>query len=120
MIEVFSHSNYPYLIIATITRLLLDRALARWPSYFALAWSDLKQVVGSAAHETLSAEVHDRVVAVAGRILPNPGGLVGARLRGAADKDSAAELLQVSRLFQWLLPGLVTNVAFFRRQFAHP
>lgn len=174
MIEVFSHGNYPYLIIATITRLLLEggemrgdgaalphegrhaprvqvpfvlmeahhadvpsravyenikttlrlpfvntdyRALARWPTYFALAWGDLKQVVSSTAHEAICKAVHDRAVAAAGRILPNPGGLAGARLREAADMDAAAaEVLQMSRLFQWLLPGLVTNVAFFRRQ----
>jgi hypothetical protein len=38
-------------------------------------------------------------------------------LRAAADKDATAtEVPQMCRLFHWLLPGLVTNVAFFLRQ----
>lgn len=174
MIEIFSHGNYPYLIIASITRLLLEggemhgagavqpyegrhapqvqvpfvlteahhaeapiravyedikstlrlpfvntdyRAFARWPSYFALAWADLKPVAASSAHEAICEAVHNRAAEAAARILPNPGRLTAAALRAAADKDATAkEVLQMSRLFQWLLPGLVTNVAFFRRQ----
>jgi hypothetical protein len=43
--------------------------------------------------------------------------LSGAELRAAAGRDaSVAENLQVSRLFQWLLPGLVTNIAYLRAQ----
>jgi hypothetical protein len=38
-------------------------------------------------------------------------------LRGAAEKDATVEeILQVVRSFQWLLPGLVVNVAFLRGQ----
>jgi hypothetical protein len=49
--------------------------------------------------------------------LPNPGGLTADALTDAAGKDaSAAEVLEVVRLFQWLLPGLITNVAYFRSQ----
>jgi hypothetical protein len=71
------------------------RALARWPSYFALAWRDLKP----------------------GDLLPNPAALTSEVLRNAAHSDGKPdEILQVTRLFQWLLPGLVTNVAFFRAQ----
>lgn len=173
VLEIFSHGNFPYLILATIVRDLLEggemstepkaskfvnrhapdvdvpfvlmephhadaptraiyedvkttlqlpfvntdyRALARWPSYFALAWGDLKQVVGTAPYQALVLEIHERAVTAA-RDLPNPGRLTGAALRAAAADDaSLAELLEVSRLFQWLLPGLVTNVAFFRHQ----
>jgi len=35
-----------------------------------------------------------------------------ARMRDAP----LEEVLQMSRLFQWLLPGLVTNIAYFRAQ----
>ncbi len=173
MNEVFSHGNYPYVIVATITRMLLEggemsaapdvpaftgrhapdvsvsfvlleahhadaptralyeevkatlklpfvntdyRAFARWPSYFHLAWNDLRAVAGGAAHERLVQAVHEGAVAAA-RTLPNPGGLTSAAIRAAADKDaSRAELVEVCRLFQWLLPGLVTNVAYFRDQ----
>lgn len=175
-IEVFSHGNFPYLLIATLTRFLLEggrmqgsgevlpftgrhtahasaplvlmephhadaptralyedlkatlglpfvntdyRALARWPSYFALAWADLRPVVRSAAHEALCAAVHAQALQTVSRILPNPGGLDSARLLEAATRDApVAEVVQMARLFQWLLPGLVTNVAFFRQQLA--
>jgi len=38
-------------------------------------------------------------------------------LRAAAVADAPLpEVLGVARLFQWLLPGLVTNIAFLRAQ----
>lgn len=174
-VEVFSHGNFPYLMLATLTRLLLEddqaggggaatpfsgrhapdvsvpfvlmeyhhateetqavyddvmatlglpfvntdyRAFARWPAYFALAWNDLKPVVQSTEYEPLVATVHARAEDLA-RGLPNPGGLSGDTLRQAAAAASAnREVLDVVRLFQWLLPGLVINVAFFREQLA--
>jgi hypothetical protein len=44
--------------------------------------------------------------------------LRGEALRAAARGDASpeGEVLSVVRLFQWLLPGLVANVAFFRAQ----
>jgi hypothetical protein len=52
-----------------------------------------------------------------GQQLPNPGTLTASDLLDAARRDgNPEEILQVTRLFQWLLPGLVTNVAFFRAQ----
>jgi hypothetical protein len=95
------------------------RALARWPSYFALAWRDLKPVVNTPAHAAICAEVHAHVDNLMGEVLPNPGGLTADALREAAKRDgNADEILQVVSLFQWLLPGLVTNVAFLRAQLA--
>lgn len=92
------------------------RALARWPSYFAMAWGDLRRVVGTPAHEGLAQAVHDRAVEIA-RTLPNPGGVSAQALRAAAEKDAPLEeILEMARLFQWLLPGLVTNIAYFRQQ----
>ncbi|MBE0615954.1 MAG: hypothetical protein IH604_19975 [Burkholderiales bacterium] len=174
MIAIFSHGNHPYLLISTITRLLLEgceiggtaaahpyegrhapqvqvpfvlleahhadaptravyedikatlhlpfvntdyRALARWPSYFALAWADLRKVANGPTHAAICAAIHKRATEAVVGALPNPGGLATEALRAAADKDaSAKEVLQTCRLFQWLLPGLVTNVAFFRSQ----
>ena len=173
-VEVFSHGNFPYLMLATLTRLLLEggeaatdgsaapfrgrhapdvsvpfvlmeyhhgtaetravyddvmatlglpfvntdyRGFARWPAYFAMAWSDLRPVVQAPGYEPLVASVHTRAVALAAA-LPNPGGLSGAELRAAADAAPDHEVLEVVRLFQWLLAGLVTNVAFFRAQLA--
>jgi hypothetical protein len=179
MIEVFSHGNQPYVVLATIARYLLEagdmggpndpsaaraftgrhapsfdvpfvlmeshhadvatrdvyedlkrvlnlpfvntdyRALARWPSYLAMAWGDLRRVAGTPAHETICQAVHDRCVRLAEETLPNPGGITAEALRRAAEKDASLEEVQaVCRLFQWLLPGLVTNVAYLRAQLA--
>lgn len=181
MIEVFSHGNQPYLVLATIARYLLEagdmggttdlqaapqyagrhaptfavpfvlmeahhadaptrelyvdlqrvlnlpfvntdyRALARWPSYWALAWNDLRRVAGTPAHEKICQAVHDRCARLTAETLPNPGGITAAALRSAAEKDaSLEEVRSVCRLFQWLLPGLVTNVAYLRAQLLVP
>ncbi len=172
-IEVFSHGNFPYLLMASASRLLLEgselsdadeapefngshapevgvpfvlierhhadaptqavyddimrclglpfvntdyRALARWPSYFALAWADLRPNIGTGPYEALVGEIHDVVVETA-LALPNPGRVRGAAVRAAAARDApAGEVLAMARLFQWLLPGLVCNVAFLKQQ----
>lgn len=173
MVEIFSHGNFPYCLLATLARLALEqdflpapgpaepypdrhapdrdvpfvlmeshhadaptravyddvkatlglpfvntdyRAFARWPSYFALAWSDLKPSVATEAYEHTVAALHQRFVEAAHR-MPNPTGLTAATVRHAAEKDASLdEIIAVCRLFQWLLPGLITNVAFFRHQ----
>lgn len=177
MIEVFSHGNQPYLVLATLTRYLLEvgdvtgavepeaapsfagrhapgvsvpfvlmeahhadqptrevyedvkrilklpfvntdyRALARWPSYWAMAWSDLRETAGAPAHEALCQAFHERCVEQATASLPNPGGLTGQALRGAAKRDAPLEEIRnMARLFQWLLPGLIVNIAYLRAQ----
>jgi hypothetical protein len=174
VIEIFSHGNMPYLLLATAARLLLEgneigtsrgiskpvrslhgpaaggrvtlmephhaerqlqdlyedlkstlglpflntdyRALARWPSYFDVAWRSLKPHIGTPAYDEAVERVHKKAVALV-LALPNPTGLTSARLVAAADEDIAAErVLDVVRLFQWLLPGLVVNVAFMRER----
>ena len=174
LIEIFSHGNMPYLLIATASRLLLEgneigtsrsiskpvqsrhgpatggklvlmephhagrqlqalyedlkstlglpflntdyRALARWPSYFDVAWRSLKPMIGSPAYGEAVERVHKKAVALVS-MLPNPAGLTSAGLIAAADQDIGAEsVLGVVRLFQWLLPGLVVNVAYMREQ----
>lgn len=92
------------------------RMLARWPSYFALAWADLEPVAGTAGHEAVCTAYHDCALSLV-RALPNPRGLTADALRTAAAEDASVdEVLGVARLFCHLLPGLVTNVAFFRAQ----
>lgn len=172
LIEVFSAGNMPYLMIATIARLLLEgerfaagvdlqparampalaatplvliephhaeaqtaalyadirrtlglpfvntdyRALARWPSYFARAWQDLQPQVETPAYAAIVDGVH-RLAVEQALALPLPPQLNGAALQSAAAADApVAEVLDVVRLFQWLLPGLVSNVAFLRAQ----
>jgi hypothetical protein len=93
------------------------RAFARWPSYFALAWRDLRDKVRTPSYEAICQTCHDQVARLAAEGLPNPGGLSSKALRGAAEVDANLdEVVQVCRLFQWLLPGLITNVAYFRHQ----
>lgn len=177
MIEVFSHGNQPYLMLATLARTLLEggemagsvepgsapphtgrhgidfdvpfflmeahhadpetvaryedlktvlglpfvntdyRALARWPSYWNVAWADLRQTVVLSEHDALCEALHHKCVAQVQHGLPNPAALVGADLRQAAERDGAAEeILEVCRLFQYLLSGLVVNVAYLRAQ----
>jgi hypothetical protein len=174
MIEIFSRGNFPYLMIATLTRSLLlggefggennsapgfegrhapdvsqpfllmerhhadaptravyddimatlglpfvntdYRALARWPSYFAMAWTDLKASAVTAPHKALANRVYERALELAGG-LPNPGGLTAEALTAAAEKDAPlAEIRTVTELFHYLLPELVVNVAYLRAQ----
>jgi len=172
-IEVFSHGNYPYLLMATVSRHLLAggdltgagplpraasaapvrrrpilmeahhataetrtlysrikrslglpfvntdyRALARWPSYFALAWEGLEAVLRGDAHAAAAAELHEAALAAV-RALPNPASLDAETLIAAADADGdRGEVTAMVELFQWLLPELCVNVACFRRQVA--
>ena len=92
------------------------RAFARWPSYFGMAWADLRPHIGGEPYEALVSQVHDTVVALAQK-LPNPKELQVATLQEAAQSDAPhGDVLEVVRLFQWLLPGLALNVAFFHLQ----
>jgi hypothetical protein len=92
------------------------RALARWPSYFAAAWADLRGIVLGPAWEPAVQSIHDRTVALAQR-LPMAQTLSPQQLRTAAALDAGGDgVLDVVRLFQWLLPGLVANVACLRAQ----
>lgn len=93
------------------------RAFARWPSYFALAWNDLRDKVNTPLHEEITRACHNRAARFAAEELANPGGLSSQALRRAAEADADLdEIIQVCRLFQWLIPGLIVNVAYFRHQ----
>jgi len=93
------------------------RALSRWPSYFSLAWNDLRGHVQTYEYEAVVTGVHTAYVD-ASLLLPNPEHLTAATLQAAAEKDGGLEnALETVRLFQWLLPGLIINVAYLRAQF---
>lgn len=93
------------------------RALARWPTYFSLAWRELKPCVDTLAHEEICNDIHRLADQLVGEILPNPGALTSAALCAAAQNDGdTGQIRRVVQLFQWLLPGLVTNVALLRAQ----
>ena len=172
-LETFSAGNMPYLILATLARLLLEshtwkpssaigpavqaspmmsrpvlmephhadetilavyadirqvlglpfvntdyRALARWPSYFSRAWKQLSSAIQSEAYLIAVNRVHNTAVR-ATLELPNPVALNSEGLILAANEDGALEeIVAVVQLFQWLLPGLVINVAWLRAQMA--
>lgn len=169
--EVFSAGNMPYVLMASLARLLLEghewktlsdpgatqrpasvmskpqliephhadptiaelyadiratlglpfvntdyRAFARWPSYFVLAWQDVRGAVSSDTYEHQVTRIHHKAVGIA-HGLPNVTRLEADPLRKAAEEDASLdEVLTVVRLFQWLLPGLALNVAFLRAQ----
>ncbi len=93
------------------------RAFARWPTYFSLAWMDLQEKVVSDEYEEICTGLHNRLTVMVESELPNPNSLSSEKLQVAAAEDaSIEEVLEVCRLFQWLLPGLITNVAYFRGQ----
>src|ERR1700745_4364109 len=73
-----------------------------------------EQTSGTPAYDEAVERVHKKAVALV-LALPNPGQLTRARLVAAADEDIAAErALGVVRLFPWLLPGPVLNLAVMR------
>lgn len=92
------------------------RALCRWPSYFELAWRDLRRALLRPEYEAIVSGMHKAMFEATAR-LPNPKGATALQLQEAATRDARlSEVLDVTRLFTYLLPGLVTNVAFFRAQ----
>lgn len=77
----------------------------------------MRRVAGSPEHEAICQALHERILDQVLNGLPNPGGLRSDALREAAARDAPLEeVTQVARLFQWLLPGLLTNIAFLRSQ----
>lgn len=94
------------------------RALARWPGYFEMAWQGLQPQVAQPLYDEVVTTVHGRATELA-LALPNPAGIRSEAVRAAAKADgNPEEVLAVVRLFQWLLPGLATNVAIFDGQLA--
>ena len=92
------------------------RCLSRWPSYFDMAWGDLRGHIGTADYESLALDNHNAMIEAA-QSLPNPANITSAALQQATILDANLEdIRQTTRLFSWLIPGLVTNVAFFRAQ----
>jgi len=92
------------------------RALARWPSYFALAWADVAPQTQTASYEAAVQAVHAAAVELCAA-LPNMTGVTPAGFaQSLQDQTDLSQLQDVVRLFQWLLPGLAMNVALFQAQ----
>jgi len=92
------------------------RAFARWPSYFEMAWKSFLPALLSSKYEQKVLEIHNFIIKEA-LLLPNPNKIKSIQIINAAKKDKKLnEIKKVVNLFQWLLPGLITNVAFMREQ----
>tara|TARA_B100000686_G_C16638243_1_gene888514 strand:- start:96 stop:974 length:879 start_codon:yes stop_codon:yes gene_type:complete len=92
------------------------RAFARWPSYFITAWKSLLPTLLSKKYEKNVLEIHNFIIKEV-LSLPNPNKITSVQIITAAKKDKKInEIKKVVNLFQWLLPGLITNVAFMREQ----
>ena len=92
------------------------RAFARWPTYFNHAWTDLKNKIQTTLYEKQVSLVHDFAIEKA-LSLPNPASLTSAKLIIACkNTNQYEEIKEVVSLFQWLLPGLATNVSYLRAQ----
>ena len=92
------------------------RAFARWPTYFNYAWTDLKNKIQTTLYEKQVSLVHDFAIEKA-LSLPNPASLTPAKLIIACkNTNQYEEIKEVVSLFQWLLPGLATNVSYLRAQ----
>ena len=171
--QIFTTGNMPYLIMATIARIFLDkgefinaksfskdkknniiskesylllieqhhtnnslkelyksiktnlglpfintdyRAFARWPSYFEMSWKYFLPALSSKEYAEKISEIHNFIVKEV-LLLPNPNKINSVLVINAAKKDKKLnEIKKVVNLFQWLLPGLITNVAFMREQ----
>lgn len=89
--------------------------MARWPSYLALVWQDLKPAVDSEPYARIRQQLHDEAMAAA-EGLPYRYMLDQARaIAVGMTEDQVAELQQVITLFQWLISGLVLNVTWFKQ-----
>ena len=92
------------------------RAFARWPSYFEMSWKSFLPDLLSKKYEEKVLEIHNFIIQEA-LLLPNPNKIKSIQIINAANKDKKLnEIRKVVNLFQWLLPGLITNVAFMREQ----
>ena len=92
------------------------RAFARWPSYFITSWKYFLPALLSKEYEKKVLEIHNFVIKEV-LSLPNPNKITSIKIITAAKKDNKLnEIKKVVNLFQWLLQGLVTNVAFMREQ----
>ena len=92
------------------------RAFARWPSYFEMTWKSFLPALLSKKYEEKVLEIHNFIIKES-LLLPNPNKIKSIQIINATKKDKKLnEIKKVVNLFQWLLPGLITNVAFMREQ----
>ena len=81
-----------------------------------MSWKSFLPTLKSKNYEEKVLEIHNFIIKEA-LLLPNPDKIKSIQIINAAKKDKKLnEITKVVHLFQWLLPGLITNVAFMREQ----
>lgn len=92
------------------------RAFARWPSYFILSWKNLLPILSNKEYNNKVLEIHNFIIKET-LSLPNPNKVTSAQIIDASKKDKKLDQIKnIISLFQWLLPGLVTNIAIMKEQ----
>jgi hypothetical protein len=87
------------------------RALGRWADYLELAWEEWKKKIPTPAYQREVKKLNELAVALA-LDLPFPLAIDAQTLNQAGFTPAQiADILATVDLFQWLLPGLITNVA---------
>jgi hypothetical protein len=90
------------------------KAMARWPSYLALAWDELKPCVRTAEYQRIRQAIHEQALSAV-ESLPHEYFMdQAAALEAEHSEAEIQELVKVISLFQWLLSGLILNVTHFK------
>ena len=80
-----------------------------------MTWKSFLPALLSTKYEAKVLEIHNFIIKEA-LLLPNPNKVKSTQIINAAKDKKLNEIKKVVYLFQWLLPGLITNVAFMREQ----
>jgi hypothetical protein len=81
-----------------------------------MTWKSFLPTLLSTKYEEKVLEIHNFIIKES-LLLPNPKNVKSIQIINAAKKDKKIyEIKKVVQLFQWLLPGLITNVAFMKEQ----
>jgi len=94
------------------------RAMALWPDYLALAWHDIKGVVGTPEYAAATQQLAQLAVQGVDRFVAPVTATREAARRAGVPEDQLDNLGAIVRLFADLLPGLILNVALFYRAIA--
>lgn len=88
------------------------KAMARWPTYLALAWGRLKPNLDTEPYRNARHALNDACVQAA-HAVPHPYRLHRGELASLGlSPPQIDELVEVTRLFQWLLSGLILNITY--------
>ncbi len=94
------------------------RAMALWPDYLALAWRDVKGVVGTPEYAEATRQLSVFAAGGVDRFVAPVAATREAARAAGVPKEQLDNLGAILDLFAGLLPGLILNVAMFYRAIA--